>query len=84
MHLAVQLLAERFHHAGAEAAAFRRLDRRASPFGPGQAEPLLFIVDGPCDLDAAGRDRERAEMAATATVASARAMGFNVAPSKRK
>ena len=49
MHLAVQLLAERLHHAGAEAPPCRALNRGAGLFNPGQAHPLFFFVDCPSD-----------------------------------
>ena len=43
--LAVQLLAERFHQPGSEAPPGRYVDRRAVFFGPGQMQPLIFLVD---------------------------------------
>ena len=61
LHGAVQLLAERLHHAGAEAAPCRMLNRRAAPFSPGQAHPLFLFVDCPGDFDAAVGIREGAK-----------------------
>lgn len=62
MYLPVQLLPERLHHAGAEAAPGRMLNRRAAPFGPGQAHPLLFLIEGPSDFYAAVGIRKGSEL----------------------
>src|SRR6202521_1181421 len=48
---AVQLLAERFDQPGSEAPTGRRLDRRTPCFAPGQMQPLIPLIDGPCNLD---------------------------------
>src|SRR4051812_12481056 len=61
LHRAVQLLAKRLHHTGAEATPCRMLNRRAAPLGPGQVHPLLFIVGCPSDFDAAIGVREGTE-----------------------
>ena len=41
LNLAVQLLAERRHHAGAEALPYRRFNSRTSAFSPDKVKPLL-------------------------------------------
>jgi hypothetical protein len=59
LNLATQLLSKRFHHAGAKASADGRLGRRATCFGPCQAQPLGFVVDCPRDFETPG-DTENA------------------------
>src|ERR1700752_5247880 len=56
LHLTGQLLAKRLHHSGAEASPGGRLDRRASPFRPDKAKPLLRLIHRPCDFHAARGD----------------------------
>src|SRR6267154_908403 len=59
---AVQLLAERLDQPGSEAPAGRGVDRRTSRFAPGQTQPRIVLVDGPCNLDTPRGHRQRAEL----------------------
>src|ERR1700742_3817667 len=60
-HLAVQLLSERPHHAGAKALAYWRLNRGSSAFSPDKAKLLLRLIYRPCDFHAPGRDGKSAK-----------------------
>src|ERR1700737_3208593 len=51
-YLTIELFAERFDQPGSKTAPGRRPDRRAAFFGPGQMQPLGFLIGGPGDLDA--------------------------------
>ena len=53
LHLTVQLLAERLHHAGAEASPGWGLDRGTSAFSPYKVKPVLQFIYRPSDFHAA-------------------------------
>ena len=61
LHLTVQLLSERPHHAGAEALPAWHVDRRPIPFGPGQPD-ILLVIDRPANFHMPAGHGERAEL----------------------